>query len=38
MNPTLPSLLRLQHALAVENGELVQLARQAIGNACYDGE
>ena len=26
-NPTLPALLRLQHALAVENGELVQLGR-----------
>jgi hypothetical protein len=26
-NPTLPALLRLRHALAVENGELVQLVR-----------
>jgi protein gp37 len=26
-NPTLPSLQRLQHALAIESGELVQLAR-----------
>jgi hypothetical protein len=26
-NPTLPALLRLQHALAAESGELVQLER-----------
>ncbi len=34
MNPTLPSLLRLQHALAVENGELVQLAGMPVMTAC----
>jgi len=32
-NPTLQALLRLQHALAAENGELVQLEREAIANS-----